>query len=131
MGGPDVPPAGADGSVTSFVTPAAPVRPAYPPPAEQPTQHGPKGIRFDFNLGCRVILPEGEWRICLRDLDTGNILFESQNTSALLPYRNVISSVFALKCGTTARASAPFAATRMRKPSSSRQAASVSRTRSS
>ena len=59
-------------------------RPAYPPPAEQPTQLGPRGIRFDFNLGCRVILPEGNWRICLRDLDTGNILFESQNTGAFV-----------------------------------------------
>ena len=63
---------------------AAAARPAYPPPAEQPTQHGPKGIRFDFNLGCRVVLPEGDWRVCLRDLDTGNILFESENKGAFV-----------------------------------------------
>jgi len=39
---------------------------AYPPPCELPTQEGPKGIRFDFNDGCRVALPEGEqpWRVC-------------------------------------------------------------------
>jgi autotransporter strand-loop-strand O-heptosyltransferase len=63
---------------------AAAARPAYPPPAKLPTQQGPNGIRFDFNLGCRVVLPQGEWRICLRDLDTGNILFESHNTGAFV-----------------------------------------------
>jgi autotransporter strand-loop-strand O-heptosyltransferase len=39
---------------------------------------GAEGIRFDFNQGCRVALPEGGARVRLRDLDTGNILFESQ-----------------------------------------------------
>jgi len=55
------------------------VKPAYPPPAETPTQEGPKGLRFDFNCGARVLLPESEhpWKIRLRDLDTGNILFET------------------------------------------------------
>ena len=57
------------------------VKPAYPPPASVPTQEGPRGIRYDFNLGCRVILPpqEGEkkWHVRLRDLDTGNMLFET------------------------------------------------------
>jgi autotransporter strand-loop-strand O-heptosyltransferase len=62
----------------------APSRAAYPPAAEQPTQIGPDGIRFDFNLGCRVSLPPGDWRIRLRDLDTGNILFESENTGAFV-----------------------------------------------
>ena len=42
-----------------------------------PTQEGPLGIRYDFNLGCRVALPEGKWTIRLTDLDTGNILFET------------------------------------------------------
>jgi autotransporter strand-loop-strand O-heptosyltransferase len=47
--------------------------------AELPTQQGPLGIRFDFNDGCRVALPEGQhpWRIRLSDLETGNILFET------------------------------------------------------
>jgi autotransporter strand-loop-strand O-heptosyltransferase len=57
----------------------------YPPPAGQPTQSGPAGIRFDFNNGARVVLPartEGHWRVCLRDLDTGNILFQSENKGA-------------------------------------------------
>ena len=65
------PPAPADS--TSAATDKRP----YPPPAETPTQSGPKGIRFDFNDGCRVLLPEGKWRIRLSDTDTGNILFQT------------------------------------------------------
>ena len=59
----------------------------YPPPASSPTQLGPQGIRFDFNHGARVVLPnrtEGKWRVRLRDLDTGNILFESENQGAFV-----------------------------------------------
>ncbi len=53
---------------------------AYPAASEVPTQQGPHGIRFDFNDGCRVLLPEGQhpWRVRLSDLDTGNILFETE-----------------------------------------------------
>ena len=59
----------------------------YPPPAGAPTQPGPKGIRFDFNQGARLVLPnrtEGKWRVRLRDLDTGNILFQSENQGAFV-----------------------------------------------
>ena len=50
----------------------------YPLPSAVPAQSGPLGIRFDFNLGARGAIPEGKpWRVRLRDLDTGNILFES------------------------------------------------------
>ncbi len=62
-------------------------KPAYPPPAELPTQFGPRGIRFDFSHGARVVLPNraaGKWRVRLRDLDTGNILFESENQGAFV-----------------------------------------------
>jgi autotransporter strand-loop-strand O-heptosyltransferase len=60
-------------------TQAAAKRP-YPAPAEIPTQAGAGGLRFDFNDGCRVMLPEAEhpWRVRLSDLDTGNILFETE-----------------------------------------------------
>ena len=51
------------------------IKPAYPPPAASPTQTGPQGIRYDFNQGARVRL---------RDLDTGNILFESENQGAFV-----------------------------------------------
>lgn len=48
---------------------------------EVPTQKGPEGIRYDFNYGCRVRLPdlpEGQnWRIKLSDTETNNIIFES------------------------------------------------------
>ena len=60
---------------------------AYPPAASVPTQKAKGGLRFDFNLGARLVLPqrtEGEWRVCLRDLDTGNILFESKNQGAFV-----------------------------------------------
>jgi len=64
------------------------VKPAYPPPAALPTQAGPEGVRFDFNQGARVILPQRadgkSWKVRLRDLDTGNILFESENTGAFV-----------------------------------------------
>ncbi len=59
----------------------------YPPPAEAPTQLGAEGIRFDFNYGARVVLPArtaGKWRVRLRDLDTGNILFQSENQGAFV-----------------------------------------------
>jgi autotransporter strand-loop-strand O-heptosyltransferase len=53
---------------------------AYPAPAALPTQEGPKHLKFDFNDGCRVALPESEepWQVRLSDLDTGNILFETK-----------------------------------------------------
>jgi autotransporter strand-loop-strand O-heptosyltransferase len=54
------------------------VKRPYPPPAETPTQLGPMGIRFDYNDGCRVLLPQGKWRIRLSDTDTGNILFQTE-----------------------------------------------------
>jgi autotransporter strand-loop-strand O-heptosyltransferase len=72
---------------SAAVSPAAPARQPYPPPASLPTQIGPEGIRYDFNQGCRVLLPgrsEGKWRVRLRDIDTGNILFESENKGALV-----------------------------------------------
>lgn len=62
-------------------------KPPYPAPASIPTQPGPEGIRFDFNLGCRVLLPNrasGLWRVRLQDLDTGNVLFQSENKGAFV-----------------------------------------------
>jgi autotransporter strand-loop-strand O-heptosyltransferase len=69
-------------------TPSIPAKTsAYPPAAEIPTQSAPRDIRFDFNFGARVVLPartEGKWRVCLRDLDTGNILFQTENKGAFV-----------------------------------------------
>ena len=52
---------------------------AFPSPSMVPTQIGPIGIRYDYNDGCRVMLPHGDkpWRVRLSDLYTGNILFEA------------------------------------------------------
>jgi autotransporter strand-loop-strand O-heptosyltransferase len=47
-------------------------------PTAIPTQEGPAGLRYDFNDGCRIVLPEGEWRVILRDAVTANVLFETQ-----------------------------------------------------
>ena len=72
--------AASDGTPSETVAVAsAPARPAYPPPAAEPTQEGPDGIRFDFNEGCRVILPERAqpWRVHLSDLDTDNVLYQT------------------------------------------------------
>src|ERR1700757_3416805 len=41
-----------------------------------PTQEGPEGIFYDFNEGCRIKLPEGTWRVLLRDLDTDEDLYD-------------------------------------------------------
>jgi autotransporter strand-loop-strand O-heptosyltransferase len=59
---------------------AAAAKPAYPAPAATPTQQGPAGVSFDFNEGCRISLAENEhpWRVRISDLDTGNILYETE-----------------------------------------------------
>ncbi len=49
----------------------------FAPPAVQPTQRTASGICFDFNLGCRITLPAGDWHVKLTDLDTGNVLYET------------------------------------------------------
>ncbi len=56
------------------------VKRPFPAPSEMPTQAAPRGIRYDFNDGCRVLVPEADrlWRVRLSDLDTGNVLFEAE-----------------------------------------------------
>ena len=82
-----VPDAPATSAPVALSAATPPVKPAYPPPAVPPTQVAPSGVRYDFNQGARVVLPErkeGEpsWKVRLRDLDSGNILFESENRGA-------------------------------------------------
>jgi autotransporter strand-loop-strand O-heptosyltransferase len=55
--------------------------PADLPAPDAPACEAPGGIRYDFNEGIRVALPPretGTWRVRLSDIDTGNILFETQ-----------------------------------------------------
>ncbi|ECA0362697.1 autotransporter strand-loop-strand O-heptosyltransferase [Salmonella enterica subsp. salamae] len=44
-------------------------------PPEHPVNLAPHGIRFDFNDGARVQLPDGEWHVRLLDDESGNIFF--------------------------------------------------------
>jgi autotransporter strand-loop-strand O-heptosyltransferase len=75
-------------TVVSLAQPAPETaRQPYPPAPATPTQEGPKGIRYDFNFGARVLLPNravGRWRVLLRDLDSGNILFRNENQGAFV-----------------------------------------------
>ena len=48
---------------------------SFVPPPKVPTISAPCGVRFDFNDGARVLLPEGEWHVRLLDDDSGNVLF--------------------------------------------------------
>jgi autotransporter strand-loop-strand O-heptosyltransferase len=59
---------------------AEPPKRSYSAPSELPTQEAKRGVRFDFNEGCRILLPEAGrlWRVRLSDLDTGNVLFETE-----------------------------------------------------
>jgi len=62
--------------------PVPQTKPPYPPPAEIPTQQGPHDLRFDFNNGCRVLAPKSAhpWRLRISDLDTGNVLYQTEIT---------------------------------------------------
>jgi autotransporter strand-loop-strand O-heptosyltransferase len=70
----------ANGAVPAAPGPAPAAKPAFPPPAALPTRTGPLGIQFDFNSGCRVLLPKAEqaWRVRLSDIDTGNVLYQTE-----------------------------------------------------
>lgn len=50
------------------------------PPAI-PSMTAPEGVRYDFNDGARVLLPEGKWHARLLDADSGNILFSCDTDS--------------------------------------------------
>jgi len=49
-----------------------------------PSQAGPEGIRFDFQDGCRISLPHGEWHAEIRDVATQTLLFAQANTGGLV-----------------------------------------------
>lgn len=51
------------------------------PPPTIPSQTGPEGVRYDFNDGARVLLPEGKWHVRLLDADSGNTLFSCDTDS--------------------------------------------------
>ena len=47
----------------SAASASAPLDPFKLPPPEIPTLEGPRGIRYDFNDGARVLLPSGAWHV--------------------------------------------------------------------
>jgi autotransporter strand-loop-strand O-heptosyltransferase len=55
-------------------------RPNYPEASKTLTQEGPGFVRYDFNDGARVFIPHNgkAYRVRMSDLDTGNILFDSE-----------------------------------------------------
>jgi autotransporter strand-loop-strand O-heptosyltransferase len=60
-------------------------KPSFPLPPAVPVLAAAEGVRFDFNHGARVVLPPrsvGRWRVRLKDMNTGNILFQSENQGA-------------------------------------------------
>ena len=93
--------------VESSASAAAEPKPAYPPVAPSPTQEGPNGMRFDFNDGCRVLLPRERASVAgaaarsrhrqhpVRDRDQGR-------AASTAP--SAISSASASRCGSRARA---------------------------
>ncbi|MCX5616533.1 autotransporter strand-loop-strand O-heptosyltransferase [Bombella sp. TMW 2.2559] len=51
----------------------------FPAPAVAPTQEGEYGLRYDFNLGIRVQISDGEkWRLRLWDLQTDTCLYDGK-----------------------------------------------------
>ncbi|AOJ10199.1 autotransporter strand-loop-strand O-heptosyltransferase [Burkholderia mayonis] len=65
------PPAASDGMVGTDAR-------GFSAPADMPTWSGTEGVRFDFNDGCRVLLPDGDWTVRLRDMHTDTPLFDTQ-----------------------------------------------------
>ncbi len=51
-------------------------------PPEKPTQSGPEGIRYDFNDGARVLLPEGKWHVRLMDAHSGTFFLAAMQIMA-------------------------------------------------
>jgi autotransporter strand-loop-strand O-heptosyltransferase len=74
-------------SADSAVASAAQAPRTYPAAAAVPTQSGGQGLCYDFNEGCRLLLPlrdSGIWRARIRDLDSGNVLFETETNGGLV-----------------------------------------------
>jgi autotransporter strand-loop-strand O-heptosyltransferase len=76
-------PASASDAATAGSASAAPIKSAYPPPAETPTEQGPEGVRFDFNGGCRMTFAQSThpWKARLSDIDSGNIIYQTEITA--------------------------------------------------
>ena len=95
----------ADAQTSAQPAPPPPKRP-YPPPAEVPTQHGPKGLRFDFNDGCRAVSRRARSRGACASAISIPAIFCSRPRSrpAASTAPSAISCDLAWRFGRTARA---------------------------
>lgn len=51
----------------------------FPDPVLVPTQEGAFGLRFDFNIGIRAVLPpQGHWKIRFLDKETHTLLYQTE-----------------------------------------------------
>ncbi|EFC1147591.1 autotransporter strand-loop-strand O-heptosyltransferase [Salmonella enterica] len=48
---------------------------SFASPPEEPVIKGCHGIKYDFNDGLRILLPEGLWYVIITDDDSGNIIY--------------------------------------------------------
>ena len=74
----DSPESGAAAAPAASAAAGDPPKPAFPPASATPTQRGPMDVRFDFNHGARVLLPEGDWRVMISDDAAYNVLFDTR-----------------------------------------------------
>lgn len=54
---------------------------AFPNPCSHPTQNGPLGIKYDFNYGVRVSVPDGNWNVICKDIDTKTIILSHKGSN--------------------------------------------------
>lgn len=74
-----------EAAVSAASAPAAGTAPAKLPPGSMRITVGDltmrtniEGIGFDFNMGARVRVPKGDWRVRLTDLDTANVVYDQK-----------------------------------------------------
>ena len=61
---------------------STPAETTLPEEFRLPSHRGPGGIRFDFNNGCQICIPQDEetWQVRMSDLATGNTVYASTLT---------------------------------------------------
>jgi len=71
-------------------------------PIEQPTIVGPEKIRYDFNYGCRVALPQlnngKKWKVRFTDTTTFNTIFEIESEGGTYRSTKTYYVPFKIEC---------------------------------
>ncbi|WP_025840498.1 glycosyltransferase family protein [Asaia platycodi] len=68
-----------------------------------PSQVGPEGIRYDFQEGCRVSLPEGDWHLEIKDLLTQTVLFSAESKGGFIASTKKYFVPFSIKVSRAGR----------------------------